>query len=161
MIALMLQQMSDQAAQHQASMATILRQMSDNSRVASEQQDRAIAALNAAGARGQQGNADQLVDTRGISKPPTLTGKVAKDITQFKIWRVKYSTWIRCKHPGGGPAMKELEEQTQTPVTHIRCRAWENHYPQLAALSVHLYYTMLTTFEDEPWEIINQTPAGA
>ena len=56
--------------------------------------------------------------------------------------------------------MKELEEQTQNPVTHVRCRGWEAHYPQLSALAVHLYYTMFTTFEDEPWDIVNQTPAG-
>ena len=102
MIGNMLQQMAEQAAQHQAATTAILRQMADNDRSAAEHQDRAIAALNAAGARTQQVNADQLVDTRGISKPPALTGKVARYITQFKIWRVKYSTWIRCKHPGGG-----------------------------------------------------------
>ena len=27
-------------------------------------------------------------------------------------------------------------------------------------MAVHLYYTMITTFEDEPWDIVNQTPAG-
>ena len=80
----MLQQMADQAAQHQAATTAILRHMADNNRNASDHQDRAIAALNAAGARSQPAGADQLVDTRGISKPPTLTGKVAQNITSLK-----------------------------------------------------------------------------
>ena len=102
-----------------------------------------------------------LVDSRGVAKPPTLTAAQAEKPGSFKTWRIKYSNWILAAFPNHSVVLRGIEEQTQTEITADRFAELLVDDQELAALSANIRCTLVSMTEDEPFSIVTKAPAGA
>ena len=102
-----------------------------------------------------------LVDSRGVAKPPTLTAAQAEKPGSFKTWRIKYSNWILAAFPNHSVVLRGIEEQTQTEITADRFAELLVDDQELAAPSANIRCTLVSMTEDEPFSIVTKAPAGA
>lgn len=101
-----------------------------------------------------------LVDSKGIGRPDTLTTKIASDRVSYRVWRLKYSKWLLANYPDMVKVLDHVEQHSSEEFTAEAYETWLVDEPRLVSFAAQVRATLISLCSDEPLSAVVHSSAG-
>lgn len=101
-----------------------------------------------------------LVDSKGIGRPDTLTAKIASGPVNYRVWRLEYSTGLLANYSDMMKLLDHVEQHSSDEFTSQAYGTWLVDEPQLASFAPQVRATLISLCSDEPLSVVAHSSAG-